>query len=122
MQNILIYLMAGVVLLVSGCAVHVPDVQQGNILEPAALAKLHTGLSKKQVKFLMGTPIVEDAFHPDRWDYVYWLKVEDKRPVQKRVTVFFDHDVVSRLETEGVTLPAPDAAVPPAAPTPKDKK
>jgi outer membrane protein assembly factor BamE len=116
MQNILIYLIAGVVLLLNGCGLHKPDVQQGNILEPAMLAQLHTGLSKKQVKFLLGTPIIRDAFHPDRWDYVYWLKAQDKPLVKQRVTVIFDKDVVSRLETEGITLPAPAA---PAAPAPE---
>ena len=110
MQNILIYLIAGVVLLLSGCEIHRPDVQQGNVLDPQALAQLHTGLSKKQVKFLMGTPVISDAFNPDRWDYVYWLKSEDKPLVKQRVTVFFDKDMVSRLETEGITLPAPAAA------------
>jgi outer membrane protein assembly factor BamE len=114
MQNILIYLLTGAIMLFGGCAIHTPDVQQGNVLEPDVLAQLHTGLTKKQVRFLMGTPIIQDPFHPQRWDYVYWLKAHNKPPVQHRVTVFFDNDVVSRLETEGIALPAPAAA--PAAP------
>lgn len=111
MQNILIYLMAGVVLLINGCAIHRPDVQQGNILTPEMLAQLHAGLSKKQVKFLLGTPVVNDAFHPDRWDYIYWFKSQEKAPVRERVTVYFDNDTVSRLDMEGITLPnsAPSA-------------
>jgi len=114
--------MAGLVLLMSACAVHRPEVQQGNILEPAVLAKLHTGLSKKQVGFLLGTPIIHDAFHPDRWDYVYLLKEEDKPLVQKRVTVFFENDKVSRLETAGITLPSPGTDASPAAPASEEKK
>ena len=112
MQNILIYLIAGVVLLLNGCGLHKPDVQQGNILEPDMVAQVHTGLNKKQVVFLLGTPIIKDAFHPERWDYVYLLEEQGKPPVEKRVTVFFDKDVVSRLEIEGIALPA--AATPPA--------
>jgi len=110
MQNILIYLIAGVVLLLNGCAIHKPDVQQGNVLAPDMLAQLHTGLSKKQVSFLMGTPMISDAFHPDRWDYIYLLKVQGKAPVEQRVTVFFDNDVVTRLETRGISLPTPPAS------------
>jgi outer membrane protein assembly factor BamE len=110
MQNILIYLIAGVVLLLNGCAIHKPDVQQGNVLVPDMLAQLHKGLSKKQVRFLMGTPMISDPFHPDRWDYVYLLKAQDKAPVEQRVTVFFDNDAVTRLETRGISLPSPPAS------------
>lgn len=115
MQNILICLLCAALLL-SGCAIHKPDVQQGNIMEPDMLAQLHPGLSKKQVQFLMGTPIIEDPFHPERWDYVYWLKAHHHKPVQHRVTVFFDNDVVSRIEPVGIELPPRAAPVAPAVP------
>jgi len=110
MQNILIYLIAGVVIFLNGCALHKPDVQQGNILTQEMLAQLHTGLSKKQVKFVLGTPIIQDPFHPNRWDYVYWYKAQDKSPVRQRLTVIFSKGMVSRLETQGITLPPPAAA------------
>jgi outer membrane protein assembly factor BamE len=105
MQNKLIYLIAGAVFLIAGCTIHVPDVQQGNILDPAVLAQIHPGLSKKQVKYLLGTPIISDAFHPERWDYVYLFQSQESPAVRKRLTLFFDKDQVSRIETEGVTLP-----------------
>lgn len=112
MQKILIYLIASVVLLGAGCSIHRPDVQQGNVLDPEVLAQVHTGLNKKQVKFLLGTPIINDPFHPDRWDYVYLLESHDQPVTRKRLTLFFDNDVVSRIETEGISLPdsAPAAA------------
>lgn len=112
MQTILIYLIVSVVILVNGCTIHIPEVQQGNILETDVLAQLHTGLSKKQVQFLMGTPIIRDAFHPDRWDYVYLLVAQDKKTKRQRVTVFFDHDTVSRIETDGIDLPKPVTQAP----------
>lgn len=115
MQNILIYLLA-IALLMGGCAIHKPDVQQGNIMEPENLAQLHVGLTKKQVQFLMGTPMIQDPFHPERWDYIYWLRVYNHKPVQHRVTVFFDNDVVSRLEPVGIDLPAPAAPASPKVP------
>ena len=112
MQTILIYLIASVVIFLNGCTIHIPDVQQGNVLEPEVLAQLHPGLSKKQVKFLMGTPIIRDAFHPDRWDYVYLFASQEKKTIRQRVTIFFDHDAISRIETDGIDLPkpAPEAA------------
>ena len=105
MQTILIYLIVSMVIFTSGCTIHVPDVQQGNVLEPDVLAQLHKGLSRKQVQFLMGTPIIHDAFHPNRWDYVYLLSSQDSKTIRRRVTVFFDHDTVSRIETDGIDLP-----------------
>jgi outer membrane protein assembly factor BamE len=112
MQTILIYLIACVVFLVSACTIHIPDVQQGNVLEPDVLAQLHPGLSKKQVRFLMGTPIIHDAFHPDRWDYVYLLASQGSKTIRQRVTIFFDHDTLSRIETDGIALPKPAPADP----------
>ena len=113
MQTILIYLIASVVIFINGCTVHIPDVQQGNVLEPDVLAQLHTGLSKKQVQFLMGTPIIRDAFHPERWDYVYLFTSQDSKTIRQRVTLFFDHDALSRIETDGIDIPK-------AAPTTKN--
>jgi len=105
MQTILIYLIASVVIFINGCTIHIPDVQQGNVLEPDVLAQLHTGLSKKQVQFLMGTPIIRDAFHPERWDYVYLFTSQDSKTIRQRVTLFFDHDALSRIETDGIDIP-----------------
>jgi outer membrane protein assembly factor BamE len=114
MQTILIYLIASVVIFINGCTIHIPDVQQGNVLEPDVLAQLHTGLSKKQVQFLMGTPIIRDAFHPERWDYVYLFASQDTKTIRKRVTLFFDHDTLSRIETDGIELPKAAPAAPAA--------
>jgi len=116
MQTILIYLIASVVILINGCTIHIPDVQQGNVLEPEVLAQLHPGLSKKQVKFLMGTPIIHDAFHPERWDYVYLFSSQDSKTIRQRVTIFFDHGTLSRIETDGIDLPK---AAPAAQQAPK---
>lgn len=114
MQTILIYLIVSMAIFVAGCTIHVPDVQQGNVLEPDVLAQLHKGLTKKQVQFLMGTPIIQDAFHPNRWDYIYLFSSQNSKTIRRRVTVFFDHNTVSRIETDGVDLHKP-------APTPTQR-
>ena len=48
------------------------DVQQGNFLDQEMVAKLKPGMTRSQVRFLLGTPLIADPFHPDRWDYVYY--------------------------------------------------
>jgi outer membrane protein assembly factor BamE len=110
MQTILIYLILSMVIFSAGCTIHVADVQQGNVLDPDVLAQLHKGLSKKQVQFLMGTPIINDAFHPNRWDYVYLFSSQDSKTIRRRVTVYFDHDTVSRIEADGIDLPKAEPA------------
>ena len=58
-------------LLLGACSIHSIDVQQGNLIEPAQLEKLKVGMDKNQARFVLGTPMVEDIFHGNRWDYVY---------------------------------------------------
>lgn len=112
MQKLLILLIAAAALAAGGCSIHRPAVQQGNVLDPEAVAQLKPGLSKRQVRFILGDPLVADPFHPQRWDYVYRLKERAKEPVRQRVTIYFDGDVVSRMDMEGVAPPA-------AAPAPR---
>ena len=75
-------------LLMAGCGsrlftVFKIDIQQGNIVDPEKVEQLQVGMTKEQVEFLMGTPLIADPFHPDRWDYVYFLIA---RPWRKRKT------------------------------------
>lgn len=90
------------------------DIQQGNIVPPEAVAKLKPGLSRNEVKNLLGTPLLTDIYHADRWDYVYRSRkgwsVED----QRKLSVYFDKDVLARVEGAGAADAAP-AAPPPAA-------
>jgi len=67
------------------------DVQQGNVLSQEMVSQLRPGLSKDQVRFILGTPILVDIFHANRWDYVYWLKKGATGAVeQRRLSAFFD--------------------------------
>src|SRR3569832_2386655 len=106
MQKLLIYFSMAAALIIGGCSIHQPAVQQGNVLDPEALAQLKPGLSKRQVKFILGDPVLADPFHADRWDYVKKQKPKTKHPTQKRHTLYFDNDVVSRMEGAGGDLPA----------------
>lgn len=83
------------------------DIQQGNIITPEMLAMLEPGIDKAKVRFIMGTPLLIDAFHQDRWDYVYSLQKGGGDRVQRRVVLFFVDDRLQRVE--GDIKPAPGA-------------
>ncbi len=68
------------------------DINQGNILEDENMAKLKPGMSKEQVRFLLGTPMLDDMFHADRWDYIYFHKAGKNAPVQRKFALFFNAD------------------------------
>ena len=71
------------------CDPHRIDIQQGNKIKPETLSKLKLGMNRKQVIYLLGTPLLKDPFHQDRWDYIYYLKPGNKEVRQSRVTLHF---------------------------------
>jgi len=84
--------------LLQACILYVPDVEQGNIITQEMIDKVKIGQSQQQVRFLLGSPLVRDAFHRDRWDYVYTLKKgRSKEFDQKRLTIIFDNGVVAKV-------------------------
>ena len=91
-------------LLLSGCSpldsrwVHRIDIQQGNVIEQEQVDQLKPGMTKRQVRFLLGTPLVADAFHDQRWDYLYSLKPGRGEMERRRLTLHFEADTLSRLE------------------------
>jgi outer membrane protein assembly factor BamE len=91
-------LVAASLLFGSGC-VYRMAIQQGNFLDPEQVTSLETGMTRSQVMFLLGTPMVPPAFDNDRWDYYYYLKGKPlKTPVTRRLIVFFENDKVSRID------------------------
>lgn len=82
-----------------GACVYRVDVQQGNYLEPETIEEVESGMTRSQVQFLLGTPMIADPFHANRWDYVYYFKPGKGRRVEtRRFTVFFEGDAVTRVE------------------------
>jgi outer membrane protein assembly factor BamE len=80
-----------------------PDIQQGNFVSQEMLAMLKEGQTRDQVKFILGTPLLTDVFHADRWDYPFYLARGNGELTSARVTVFFKDNVVTRFE--GGNLP-----------------
>jgi outer membrane protein assembly factor BamE len=99
-------LLAGSALLASGC-VYRMSIQQGNYLVTDSVSQLKEGMTRSQVRFLLGTPMVPDAFDNDRWDYYYFLNSRHfKQPLKRRLTVFFQDEKVQRYENQGVPTQA----------------
>ena len=97
-------------MLLSGC-VYRPDIQQGNLLSAEDLDQVTVGMTRSQVRYLLGTPMVSDPFAPHRWDYVYRLQHSRHRQVDSaHFIVFFEGDKVVRFETRGG--PRPPAPTP----------
>lgn len=92
----------------AGCVYRI-NIQQGNYLDPAALEQLQVGMTRSQVRYLLGTPMVPDAFDKNRWDYLFYFKRGRLRdPEQRQVTVYFEEDKVTRVERG--TTPASQVA------------
>ncbi len=82
--------------------VHRIDIQQGNVITQDMLAKLKLGMEKKKVRFIMGTPLITDTFHNDRWDYIYTYQDGRGQREQRRVTLFFEDDRLSQIDGDVV--------------------
>jgi outer membrane protein assembly factor BamE len=96
------------------------DVRQGNLVTQEMAAQLKPGMTRDQVRFVLGTPLLADPFHAERWDYVYRFKPGYGEAQQRRLTVFFQDGKLARVE--GDVVPAGTAAQPggadPAKPPP----
>ena len=95
------------------------DIQQGNYVTQDMVAKLKPGMSRSQVRFALGTPLVADPFHPDRWDYIYVLNKKGHLIEQRRIVVVFKDEKLVRIE--GDVVPARDAESAQADPKPSEK-
>jgi outer membrane protein assembly factor BamE len=92
---------------VPGLSAHKIDVQQGNYVTQDMVAKLAPGMSRSQVRFALGTPLVVDPFHSDRWDYVYVLQKKGRIVEQRRIVVIFKDDLLARID--GDVAPATES-------------
>ena len=106
------FLILGLVpVLVAGCT-NVPripgvtpyrmEIQQGNFVSQEMVAQLKPGMTKEQVRFILGTPMVSDIFHPDRWDYVFWRETSNGKREQRKLTVLFENGELARLDGDVV--------------------
>lgn len=105
MHRPLVFALLVAAALSSGC-VYRPDIQQGNLLSVKDIEQVEVGMTRSQVRFLLGTPMVSDPFAPHRWDYVYRMVYGRSRMVDSaHFVVYFAGDKVSRFEMIDVQEP-----------------
>jgi outer membrane protein assembly factor BamE len=99
-----------------GCGSSVPvvrpfkmDIQQGNVVTSKMLLQLRPGMTKSQVKFVMGTPLINDSFHTNRWDYFYQMRRAGKVIEQRRVILDFEKELLVRVRGDVVPQGTPGA-------------
>ena len=95
--------------LLAGCGTALPsikpfkmDIQQGNVVTSKMLLQLKPGMTKSQVRFIMGTPLVVDSFHKDRWDYFYQMRQAGKIVEQRRVILDFEKELLTKVRGDVV--------------------
>ena len=101
MRNLVLIFLILCSLPVAGGCVYRANISQGNLIEQKDLDQLEVGMTRNQVRFLLGTPMIDDPFHASRWDYVYYLKIRRNDASFKRwVSVFFEDGKVSEIRKE----------------------
>ncbi len=97
--------------LLSGCGVpripgitpYKPEIQQGNYVSQEMMAQIKPGMTREQVRFILGTPLLTDIFHADRWDYVYWREAENGKREQRKLALYFTEGKLARVEGDVVS-------------------
>ena len=79
------------------------EIQQGNYISQDMVARLKPGMSKDQVRFMLGTPLLTDIFHADRWDYVYWREAASGERESRRLSLFFADGKLARVDGDVVS-------------------
>ncbi|WP_027349577.1 outer membrane protein assembly factor BamE [Halotalea alkalilenta] len=121
MQNsIRIVTLCCVISLIGGCgffSVYKRDQPQGNLITPEMVQQVQQGMTREQVTYIMGAPLMDNPFDADQWDYVYQLHTADGQVYDKRVSLYFQDDRVSYIDTSGDIGTAPPAReqAPPAS-------
>ncbi|MCB5184883.1 outer membrane protein assembly factor BamE [Methylobacillus gramineus] len=94
------------------------DIQQGNVVTSKMMLQLRPGMTKSQVRFIMGTPLIQDSFHKNRWDYFYQMRKAGQIIEQRRVILEFDNDALKSVRGDVIPAAPGETSIeaPPAAP------
>ena len=97
---LLLALLAATLAFGSGC-VYRANISQGNLIKQEDLDQVEVGMTRNQVRFLLGTPLIDDPFHQARWDYVYFIRIgRDPATFKRWVTIVFEDDIVAVINDD----------------------
>ena len=88
------------------------DIQQGNAVTSKMLLQLKPGMTQSQVRFILGTPLIQDSFHANRWDYFYQMREQGKLIEQRRIILEFANDALIHVRGDVIPVSAQEAATP----------
>lgn len=104
-KTILLFLTFFCLAAASGC-VYRANISQGNLIKQEDLDQVEIGMTINQVRFLIGTPMIQDPFSNSRWDYVYYITIGRDDAIQKRwVSVYFEDEKVSKIQLDQELAP-----------------
>ena len=94
-------------LIITGCfSSYRVEIQQGNVISAEQIEKLVPGTPRDEVRFILGTPLIKDPFHAQRWDYFYSLDpAKGEKVTQYRLSIWFEDEKIARTLVEGAGLP-----------------
>jgi outer membrane protein assembly factor BamE len=98
------------------------DIQQGNVVTSKMMMQLRPGMTKSQVRFVMGTPLIADSFHANRWDYLYRMVKEGKVIEQRHVILDFENDQLKGVRGDVIPAGTGDTGATAAIPKPEGAK
>ncbi|MFK5969229.1 MAG: outer membrane protein assembly factor BamE [Candidatus Marithrix sp.] len=101
-----------VIFMLSGCSMHLIDIQQGNVITQEMLDRLELKMPAKKVQFIMGTPLMIDVFHQYRWDYIYTFQGSYKKREQRHISLFFDKDKLLQKVAGDIKIGKPSQTKP----------
>ncbi|MDP2761654.1 MAG: outer membrane protein assembly factor BamE [Sideroxyarcus sp.] len=87
---------------------HKIDIRQGNLITQDMRARIKLGMTAAQVKAALGAPLVNDVFHPQRWDYIYRLQEKGRVTESQRLTLYFENGTLARID-DATPLAQPSA-------------
>lgn len=113
MHRIIFVLFALSSLVLTACSIHKIDIQQGNVITQEMLETLTVGMDKRRVKLAIGSPMVQDPFHPNRWDYVYSYRAGMSDEAQSsHVVLLFEGDILKTIDVRKAPPLADDVLMP----------
>lgn len=101
MRKIILLTLIFFMLAVTGGCVYRANISQGNLVKQENMDQVEVGMTRNQVRFLLGTPLIDDPFHQARWDYVYFIRIGREPATFKRwVTIVFENDIVVEINAD----------------------
>jgi outer membrane protein assembly factor BamE len=122
MEKARVLLLSAACAALSGCAgdlwswvpgIYRVDIQQGNAVTETMVSQLQPGMSKRQIVYFMGTPLIQDAFHQNRWDYLYTAETDGEAQASQRITLYFEKDQLVGIDGDFRPSDEPVIVTPP---------